>query len=179
MNRFNLETRRALQRVSVSQAIGEVCGVLVAETKRMRCARMLRLFLTLCLASAVIGCGSPEQIATTESRSEMPLPVVRGSELAQYLRASELPVLVEFGVDVNCSRCAQTKNGVERLRESLHGSVDVVRVDFSSNAQTVAKLGGTICPTYVLFDGTKNVLTRSFPVSIGLLEGEVMRQIGK
>ena len=179
MNRFNLVTRQVLKRVSVCQAIGEVREVLVAGAGRIRCAWMLRLFLTLCLVSAVVGCGSPEQIATIESRSEMPLPVVRGSELDQYLRASELPVLVEFGVDLNCSRCAQTKNDVERLRESLHGNVDVVRVDFSSNAQMVARLGGTICPTYVLFDGTKNVLTRSFPVSIGLLEGEVMRQIGK
>ncbi len=179
MNIFKFGPRKALQRAAVAQAIGEVFGVWVTETKRNRSARMLRLLLTLWCASAAIGCGSGEQIAKTESSSEMPLPVVRGSELAQYLRISELPVLVEFGVDVNCSRCAQTKNHVERLRESLRGDVDVVRVDFNSNAQTVAELGGTICPTYVLFDGTKNVLTRSFPVSIGLLEGEVLRQIGK
>lgn len=109
----------------------------------------------------------------------MALPVIRGSELPEYLRASGLPVLVEFGVDFNCSRCAQTKYEVESLRESLRGDVDVVRVDFNANAQLISRLGGTICPTYALFDGEKNILTRSFPVSIGLLESEVLRQIGK
>ncbi|TWU35626.1 hypothetical protein Q31b_50610 [Novipirellula aureliae] len=37
------------------------------------------------------------------------------------------------------------------------------------------KLGGTICPTYVLFDQGQPVMTCSFPVSIDLLEGEMLR----
>ena len=55
----------------------------------------------------------------------------------------------------------------------------MVRVDFNANTQTVAELGGTICPTYVLFDSGKTAFTRSFPVAIGVLEEEVLRQLDK
>jgi len=48
-------------------------------------------------------------------------------------------------------------------------------VDFNANASLVAQLGGTICPTYVLFQNGEPVLTRSYPISMDLLEGEVAR----
>ena len=144
-----------------------------------RCAVQCRLAPLVCLAVAVFGCGTHDQEATTESTSDVGLPVISGSQLSEYLFTSDSPVLVEFGVDFNCSRCAQTRNDVVLLRESLRGDVDVIRVDFNSNAQVIAELGGTICPTYVLFEGANDVLTRSFPVSIDLLEGEVLRRIGE
>ena len=96
--------------------------------------------------------------------------------MSGYVQSSETPVLVEFGVDFNCPRCAQTKSDVVHLRDSLEGEVDVVRVDFNANVQMVSQLGGTICPTYVLFDQGEPVLTRSFPLSIDLLEGEILRR---
>ncbi len=136
------------------------------------------LFL-VCLAVPVVGCGTKKEESANANAGGNGLPVITGSQLNEYLFDNSLPVLVEFGVDFNCSRCAQTKNAVLDLRESLRGDVDVIRVDFNSNAKTVAELGGTICPTYVLFDRGKPVLTRSFPVSIGMLEGEILRQFGK
>ncbi|HBV63367.1 MAG TPA: hypothetical protein DEF45_10140 [Rhodopirellula sp.] len=137
------------------------------------------VLLLACIAVAVVGCGTKKEESASTNTEENQLPVISGSQLNEYLIDSSLPVLVEFGVDFNCSRCAQTKNAVLDLRESLSGEVDVIRVDFNSNAQTVAELGGTICPTYVLFDQGKPVLTRSFPVSIGLLEGDILRQFGQ
>lgn len=137
------------------------------------------VFLLACIAVAIVGCGTKKEESASTNKVENGLPVISGSQLNEYLIENSLPVLVEFGVDFNCSRCAQTKNAVLDLRESLSGEVDVIRVDFSSNAQTVAELGGTICPTYVLFDQGKPVLTRSFPVSIGVLEGDILRQFGK
>ena len=136
-------------------------------------------FLLACIAVAIVGCGTKKEESASTNKEKNGLPVISGSQLNQYLIDNSLPVLVEFGVDFNCSRCAQTKHAVVDLRESLKGEVDVIRVDFNSNAQTVAELGGTICPTYVLFDQGKPVFTRSFPVSIGVLEGDILRQFGK
>jgi hypothetical protein len=103
------------------------------------------------------------------------LSVVSGSQLRRFVHESELPVLVEFGVDFNCPRCQQVKSDVVALSERLDQRVEVVRVDFNANASLVARLGGTICPTYVLFQNGEPVLTRSFPISMDLLEGEVKR----
>lgn len=136
----------------------------------------------ICLAlftCSLVGCSNDVNVSTSQDSPDSALLVVSGSELREYLGTTDAPVLVEFGVDFNCSRCAQTKSDVERLRDSLGGDVDVIRVDFNANAQMVAELGGTICPTYVLFDDSNHVFTRSFPLSIDLLEGEVLRHVGK
>lgn len=127
------------------------------------------------LLAVVVGCGPADRNTAIPATPEDRLPVISGSRLSDYVRGSSSPVLVEFGVDFNCPRCAQTKSDIVRLRETFEGDVDVVRVDFNANAQMVARLGGTVCPTYVLFDGDEPVLTRSFPVSIDLLEGEILR----
>ena len=137
------------------------------------------LVLAPLLMGAAVGCGVKDEQGAGPDEIEIGLPVVSGSRLTEYLNASESPVLVEFGVDFNCPRCAQTRSDVVRLRDTLKGHADVIRVDFNSNAQTVAKLGGSICPTYVLFDKGAHVLTRSFPDSLDLLEGDVFRQIGQ
>ncbi|EMI16837.1 hypothetical protein RMSM_06232 [Rhodopirellula maiorica SM1] len=131
--------------------------------------------LVVCFLTIIVGCGVSRVEPTSTDTIENELPVLSGEQLSEYVQASKSPVLVEFGVNFNCPRCAQTKRDVVRLRESLEGNVDVIRVDFNANAQRVGQLGGTICPTYVLFDQGKPVITRSFPLSIDLLEGEVLR----
>ena len=131
--------------------------------------------LLIWLLTATVGCSGNHGETTAMDTIERSLPVVRGSQLNTYLQGSESPVLVEFGVDFNCPRCAQTKSDAVRLREALEGNVDVIRVDFNANGQMVAQLGGTVCPTYVLFDQGEPVITRSFPVSMDLLESEILR----
>lgn len=129
-----------------------------------------RLFTgCLCLLS-IIGCSaeSTQTAATTAN-----LPVVRGSELEEFVKTSDLPVLVEFGVDYQCERCARMKSDIVELGERLEGRVNVVRVDFTTNAQMVAELGGTICPTYVLFKDGQPVQTQSFPTSADMLESKL------
>jgi len=140
---------------------------------------MKGLMLLACVCVSVSlqsGCGPASQEMGEQNQPTVGLPVIRGSKLNDYVRASQSPVLVEFGVDFNCPRCAQTKSDIVRLRENLEGDIDVVRVDFNANAQMVAQFGGTICPTYVLFENAEPVMSRSFPVSIDLLEGEILRQ---
>lgn len=124
----------------------------------------------------MVGCSPGGEDVASQHANDVGLPSVGGSQLQGYVQASEMPVLVEFGVDFNCPRCAKTKSNIVQLRETLEGEVDVIRVDFNANAQMVAQLGGTICPTYVLFENAEPVITRSFPVSIDLLEGEILRQ---
>ncbi|WP_197451787.1 thioredoxin domain-containing protein [Rosistilla oblonga] len=125
---------------------------------------------TVCIT---LGCSPPADTSTNLSFDEASLPVVSGTHLSTYVRDSELPVLVEFGVDFNCPRCQQVKSDVVALSKRLDRRVDVVRVDFNTNARLVAQLGGTICPTYVLFQNGEPVVTRSFPVSLDLIEREV------
>lgn len=129
-----------------------------------------------CLVLIALGCVGCRP--RSDDQSELPmekasLQVVSGSQLSAFVRQSEQPVLVEFGVDYNCSRCQQTKSGIIALSEQLDPTVKVVRVDFNANAAMVAQLGGSICPTYVLFQNGEPVLSRSFPLSMDLLRSEV------
>ena len=120
------------------------------------------------------GCGhSPEETSEMSRDAERSLEVVRGSALKSLLESSKHPVLVEFGVDYNCPRCQEVKSDVIDLKERLRDQVQVVRVDYNTNMAMVSQLGGTICPTYVLFQNGQPVLTRSFPVSMDLLEGAI------
>ncbi len=140
----------------------------------------INAIVAVALAVCQIGCSASSEIASESGQHDVSLPVVpvvRGSQLESYVAKSERPVLVEFGVDYNCPRCQQVKSDVVQLGERFAERVDVVRVDFNANAAWVAKLGGTICPTYVLFQNGRPVLTRSFPVSIDLIEGEVERMV--
>ena len=123
----------------------------------------------LVLVLALAGCSSSHD-PIDESPS---LTIVRGSGLSDYVAASELPVLVEFGVDYQCERCRQMKQSVVRLADKFEGRALVVRVDFNRNAELVSQLGGTICPTYVFFQDGKPVKTESFPVSTDILESQL------
>lgn len=131
------------------------------------------------LAISQAGCSPSTPTLTDSNHDNASLPVISGSGLEAYVGQNEKPVLVEFGVDFNCPRCQQVKSDIVKLGERLAGRVDVVRVDFNANAAVVSRLGGTICPTYVLFQDGNPVLTRSFPVSADLLEGEVTRIVGR
>lgn len=130
------------------------------------------VLLLLMVVSAIVGCSR----SNTEITSELPpLPVVRGSELQDFVSRSDKPVLVEFGVDYQCDRCRQMKDGIAELAEKFEGRAAVVRVDFNSNATLVSQFGGTICPTYVFFRDGQAVKTESFPVSADILESELAK----
>lgn len=141
--------------------------------------RLFVAFMPFAMAVFQFGCSTPIEMVSDPEQREAALPVVRGTELEAYVAKSGKPVLVEFGVDFNCPRCQQVKSDVVQLGDRLAEQVDVVRVDFNANASLVFQLGGTICPTYVLFKDGNPVLTRSFPVSMDLLEGEVERFISE
>jgi thioredoxin-like negative regulator of GroEL len=134
---------------------------------------LIRSIIAGAIVCTASGCTPSANSVSNSSVEQVSLPVVNGSRLTSYVNESDLPVLVEFGVDYNCSRCQQVKSGVVALSERMDLRVDVIRVDFNANAGLVAQLGGTICPTYVLFSGGEPVLTRSFPVSLDLIESEI------
>ena len=125
---------------------------------------------------AMIGCVPTNSEQTMEQPS---LPVVSGSRLGAFVEESELPVLVEFGVDYQCERCFQMHRGIVALRERFEGRAEVVRVDFTSNTEMVAELGGTICPTYVFFKDGTPLRIESFPVSADLLETHLSSMVDK
>ena len=59
------------------------------------------------LSISVGGCGadSSNRDVFAQFNNES-LTEIAGSELSQFVTSSDRPVLVEFGVDVNCGRCA-------------------------------------------------------------------------
>ncbi|MEM1069783.1 MAG: thioredoxin domain-containing protein [Planctomycetota bacterium] len=130
----------------------------------------LSRFVCILAAATVFGCKPQDSAENDVVRS---LPVVSGSQLETYVAQSDAPVLVEFGVDFQCERCRQMKTPIVELADRLDGRADVIRVDFNANAALVSQLGGTICPTYVLFQDGQPVHTESFPVSADILEAKV------
>jgi thioredoxin-like negative regulator of GroEL len=136
------------------------------ETLMVRCST-----LAACIAlTFIIGCARQDAQQSDELAS---LTVVSGSQLQSFVSESELPVLVEFGVDYRCDRCREMKRSVVGLGEKFEGRAEFVRVDFNANAALVSQLGGTICPTYVFFEDGQPVKTVSFPVSADILESHL------
>jgi thiol-disulfide isomerase/thioredoxin len=147
---------------------------------------IVRLLMLVCIA--LVGCDtSPTTGPTTaidhrpaepkthtdHRRGDPALPVVSGGELDSLIRHSKLPVLVEFGVDFGCVRCDQMKTEMAHLAQQYEGQATVVRVDFNANRQTAVRYGATICPSYVVFDRSHAVRTRSFPTSADLLSTDL------
>lgn len=126
------------------------------------------------LGICLLGCGQPTNSLDEDLPVSASLPVVSGSQLQQFISSSTIPVLVEFGVDFNCERCRSMKPDLVDLAERYRGKAEVVRVDYGSNLDLVAQYGGTICPTYVLFENGKAVEVRSYPTSQHLLEGKLI-----
>ncbi|MCO8124252.1 hypothetical protein NHH03_21090 [Stieleria sp. TO1_6] len=77
----------------------------------------------LVVLSAINGCSSRNDEPVAEAPS---LPTIRGSELQRFVTDTELPVLVEFGVDYQCERCRQMKQPVVELGKQFEGRVKVV-----------------------------------------------------
>ena len=136
-------------------------------------------FLFSCMLTQLItGCYSNIESKTGAQEPKTTLPTLSGDQLFDYLSRSDSPVLVEFGVDYNCPRCADNQSKVINLQKSLDGTVKVIRIDYNLNLALVNELGGTICPTYVLFNDRQPILTRSYPFSVDLIESEIYSMLG-
>ena len=136
---------------------------------------IVRLLMLVCIA--LVGCDtsptSGPMTAIDYRAGEQALPVVSGAELDSLIRHSKLPVLVEFVVDFGCPRCDQMKSEMAHLAQQYEGQATVVRVDFNAHRQTAVRYGATICPSYVVFDRSHAVRTRSFPTSADLLSTDL------
>lgn len=126
--------------------------------------------LTLCL----LGCGEATIVSDEAPLDSGGLRVVSGSGLQEFVDSSPIPVLVEFGVDYNCERCRSMKPDMVQLADRYRRKAEVVRVDYGSNLPLVARYGGTICPTYVLFNQGQPIEVRSYPTSQDLLEADLV-----
>ena len=130
------------------------------------------------LIQLISGCRPNIESKTGSQEPKTNLPTLSGDQLFDYLGSSDSPVLVEFGVDYNCPRCADNHSKVINLQKSLDGAVKVIRIDYNRNLALVNELGGTICPTYVLFNNRQPLLTRSYPFSVDLIESEIYSMLG-
>ena len=136
------------------------------ETLMVRCYTFVAcIALTFIISCARQGAQQADELLS--------LPVVSGSQLQTFVSESELPMLVEFGVDYRCDRCREMKRSVVELGEKFEGRAEVGRVDFNANGTMVSQLGGTICPTYVFFEDGQPVKTVNFPVSADILQSHL------
>ena len=130
------------------------------------------------LTQLITGCYSNIESEDSAQEPKTTLPTLSGDQLFDYLSSSDSPVLVEFGVDYNCPRCADNQSKVINLQKSLDGTVKVIRIDYNLNLALVNELGGTICPTYVLFNDRQPILTRSYPFSVDLIGERNLFRVG-
>lgn len=129
---------------------------------------------SICLF-ALLGCdarNTAPRPAQQEHLISREIPVVSGAGLQNLVQQDEL-VLVEFGVNFGCVRCDDMRPQVARLADEFEGQAKVVRVDFNANRGLAAQLGANICPSYVLFQRGKVVVTRSYPTSADLLTADL------
>ena len=128
------------------------------------------------LTVVVTGCSPSTHFARHSEFKKAALKEVSGTDLNDYLRHSDRHVLVEFGVDGSCGRCESMRSSIVELAEKYKSGTDIVRVDFSDNVELVTKLGGSVCPTYVLFEKGRSdpSFIQSFPVSCDHLEAEML-----
>ena len=134
-----------------------------------------RISIVFCFA--LLGCSESPKQAAQATFGLTPLTEIPGTELKEYVATSQKPVLVEFGVDFNCGRCESMKPDMAQIAEKYRETAHVVRVDFTNNVALVSEYGGSVCPTYVLFDDGQPVLVQSFPTSVDLLESALVQLI--
>ena len=111
----------------------------------------------LLVATTVVGCA--EQSATNDS-SGQEKPQSRGRQydnvsefdVSQLVISSTQPVLVEFGMDFNCFRCAQMTPSINELQNRFDGQAQIVRTSYSPSSAFQSDLGLQICPTYLFYN---------------------------
>lgn len=84
---------------------------------------------------------------------------VNDATLADLLKSSSLPVLVDFGATW-CGPCKMIEPHVEKLAETFQNKVQVVKLDVDESPNTAMQNQVMGVPTLILFKGGK-VLERT------------------
>ena len=98
-------------------------------------------------------------------------------ELAELVSTTQEPVLVEFGVDFNCSRCEQMAPVLNDLGERFGDQVKIVRSGYDRSSTLQAQLGLNVCPSYLIYlDG--NLVDRHVgPAMLPVLSSKLLRLV--
>jgi thioredoxin-like negative regulator of GroEL len=140
----------------------------------MNCTRAKLWLEGLIYIGAIAGCSQPAPTV------EEPLAAryVSADELQSVLAASSRPVFVEFGVEIGCTRCDELRPQVERLAEQFADRAIVRRVNLHQARPLAAKLGVTVCPTYIAYVDGQEQFRASYPTSGDLLAAQLGDVLG-
>ena len=128
----------------------------------------------LLVATIVVGCA--DQSATNDNSGQKQLHSqgrqydnVSEFDVSQLVISSTRPVLVEFGMDVNCFRCAQMTQSVNELKNRFDGQAQIVRTSYSPSSAFQSELGLQICPTYLFYNNGQLVDRCDGPTKLPVL----------
>jgi thioredoxin 1 len=78
--------------------------------------------------------------------------IVTDATFEQTVVQAETPVLVDFSAEW-CPPCRMAEPVLEEIADEYRGTLKVVTIDVDTNANTVAALGVSSMPTFILYKG--------------------------
>ena len=126
-----------------------------------------RLAATALVVAITLGCG---QVTVPAQPAAPDVPFADAAEIAQLLASSDQPTLLEFCVPVGCARCEAMREPINGLALRQTGQLHVRRVNLNFERDLAARLGVSVCPTYVVVAAGKEVGRAPYPTSADLVE---------
>ena len=106
-------------------------------------------------------------------RSGAPQPVL-GAVLAAVVARAPIPVLVDFSAKW-CGPCRMVEPVLDQLARSRAGELVVLKLDIDDDPDAARRLGVRGVPTFILFQGGREVGRRSGALPLSELDGWVRR----
>ena len=100
-------------------------------------------------------------------------------ELSQLFRTTKRPILVEYGVNFNCTRCEQMMPIMNELAKRFEGHAHIVRASFNPSSVAQAKLGLTLCPSYLFYHQGKLLDRCDGPTALPVLKSKLSLLVSK
>jgi thioredoxin 2 len=123
------------------------------------------------------GCGAKNRIPSTRLLqhprcgqckaaviANAPVAVTSNAEFDEIIQGSPLPIVVDFWAPW-CAPCRVVAPELDKLAKSKSGSVLIVKVDTQANPEVAARFGIQSIPTFVRFDGGKEMRRASGAMS--------------
>ena len=106
--------------------------------------------------------------------TELSIVTAQENNLPTLVQEASLPLLVDFWAPW-CGPCQKLNPVLEKVAKKLAGKVQVIKVDFDSNKETMDRYQVRKIPTLLFFDVNKEVVHRT----VGYMNVEQLLQVVK